>query len=218
LTAAGLALCGSDTRLRPAGPGRVVAAAPRARWSIFFVTLATLLRWHRHLLARRWTLHRRPGRPPVDPTWRQFLTAQARSMMACDLLTVDTVFLKRAYVLFFVEVATRRVHLAGLTRRPSGAWVVQQARNLLMRLNQQTDPLRFLLRDRDSKFTAAFDAVFTAVGIEVIRTPPQAPRAKKLASYCTSCGRCAVVWCLCWSALAELVSLHACGRVSSGGW
>jgi putative transposase len=94
---------------------------------------------------------------------------------------VDTVFLKRIYVLFFVELATRRVHLAGVTAHPTGAWVVQHARNLLMSLDRRADRLRFLLRDRDSKFTAPFDAVFTAVGIEMIRTPPQAPKANAIA-------------------------------------
>jgi hypothetical protein len=167
-----------------------------------------------------WKILHQAGVDPAPrrsgPTWRQFLTAQARSMIACDFFTVDTVFLKRIYVLFFVELATRRVHLAGVTAHPTGAWVAQQARNLLMDLDRRSDALRFLLRDRDNKFTAAFDAVFTAVGIEVVRTPPQAPRAKMLASYCTSCSRCAVVWCLCWSALAELVSLHGCGRVLVG--
>jgi transposase InsO family protein len=115
------------------------------------------------------------------PTWQQFLTTQAHSMIACDFFTVDTVFLKRIYVLFFVELATRRVHLAGVTAHPTGAWAVQQPRNLLMDLDRRADPLRFLLHDRDSKFTAAFDQVFTAVGIEVIRTPPQAPKANAIA-------------------------------------
>ncbi len=109
------------------------------------------------------------------PTWRQVLTAQAKSILACDLFTVDTVSLKRLYVLFFIDLATRRVHLAGVTAHPTGTWVAQQARNLLMDLSDRADRLRFLLRDRDSKFSAAFDAVFTAVGIKIIRIPPQAP-------------------------------------------
>jgi hypothetical protein len=102
-------------------------------------------------------------------------------MIACDFFTVDTVFLKRIYVLFFVELATRRVHLAGVTAHPTGAWVIQQARNLLMNLDRRAGALRFLLRNRDGKFTATFDAVFTAAGIEVIRTPPQAPKANAIA-------------------------------------
>jgi hypothetical protein len=87
------------------------------------------------------------------------------------------VLLKRIYVLFFIELASSQVHIVGVTAHPTGAWVTQQARNLLMGLDQRADKLRFLLRDRDTKFTAAFDTVFTAAGVDVLRAPPQAPRA-----------------------------------------
>jgi putative transposase len=217
---------------------RVVLAAlsrllPRRRWSAFFVTPATLLRWHRQLLARHRTYpHTRPGRPPIaqqiralvlrlaaenpcwghrriqgelvglgyrvaastvwkilrdagvdpaprrtGPTWKQFLTAQAHTIVSCDFFTIDTVFFERIYVLFFLELATRQVHVVGATAHPTSGWVTQQARNLLMALDERADELRFLLRDRDTKFTSAFDAVFSAAGMEIICTPPQAPRA-----------------------------------------
>jgi transposase InsO family protein len=122
-----------------------------------------------------------PAPRRTGPTWKQFLTAQAQTMLACDFFTVDTVLLKRVYVLFFIELATRQVHIVGITAHPTGAWVAQQARNLVMDLNDRTDQLRFLLRDRDAKFTTAFDAVFTAAGIDVLRSPPQAPRANAIA-------------------------------------
>ncbi|MEU7873144.1 integrase core domain-containing protein [Dactylosporangium sp. NPDC049140] len=113
----------------------------------------------------------------TGPTWKQFLTTQAHTILACDFFTVDTVLLKRIYVLFFIELATRHVYIVGVTAHPTGTWVTQQARNLLMSLDQRVDELRFLLRDRDTKFTSAFDTVFTAAGVDVLRTPPQAPRA-----------------------------------------
>src|SRR5262249_35117137 len=90
------------------------------------------------------------------------LPPRPHAIVACDFFTVDTVFFQRIYVLFFVDLATRQVHVVGATAHPTGAWVTQQARNLLMALDERADGLRFLLRDRDTKFTAAFDTVFSA--------------------------------------------------------
>ncbi len=214
---------------------------PRSSWRSFLVTPTTLVRWHRRLVARRWTYRTRSGRPPIggeirelvlrlareNPrwgyqriageinglgltvsattvrkilrqagigpageraglSWRTFLRAQAKSMLAVDFFTVETISLQRRYVLFFIELASRRVHLAGCTANPTGPWVVQQARQFAWTLQERASACRFLIRDRDSKFTRAFDAVFRSEGIEIVKTPVRAPKAKALVSYCTS--------------------------------
>ena len=109
------------------------------------------------------------------PSWRRFLRQQAASMLACDFFTIETISLRRFYVLFFIELESRRVHLAGCTTNPTGAWVTQQARNLSF--TGLFDRIRFLIHDRDSKFAAAFDEVFRSEGIQVIHTPIRAPQA-----------------------------------------
>jgi hypothetical protein len=111
-------------------------------------------------------------------SWREFLRQQAVGILECDFFTVETLWLRRLHVLFFIELQCRRVHLAGVTANPNGAWVARQARNLIMTLAEQNQHPFFLIRDRDSKFTASFDEVFRSEGIRVVRTPIAAPRAK----------------------------------------
>ncbi|MFD8194700.1 integrase core domain-containing protein [Streptomyces wuyuanensis] len=105
---------------------------------------------------------------------------QAHGITAADFLHLDTVALKRLYVLVFIEHGTRRLHLAGVTVHPTAQWTVQQARNLAMTLGCRMDSLRFLLRDRDAKYTDAFDAVFQADDVQILLSPPQAPRANAI--------------------------------------
>ncbi|MCA1681122.1 MAG: integrase core domain-containing protein [Actinobacteria bacterium] len=209
---------------------------PRPRWESFLVTPTTLLRWHRRLVAQRWTYSVRIGRPPIggeirelvvrlareNPrwgyqrivgeinglglvvsattvrkilrqagigpagergglSWRSFLRQQAQSMLAVDFFTVETISLQRLYVLFFIELASRRVHLVGCTPNPTGAWVAQQARQFAWTLQEQPSRFRFLIRDRDSKFTRDFDAIFASEGIQIVRTPVRAPKANAIA-------------------------------------
>jgi putative transposase len=129
------------------------------------------------------SLLRRAGIPPAPrhtgPSWSEFLRAQAQGVMSCDLFTVETVFLRTLYVLFFIDVGTRRVRIAGVTANPDAAWVSQQARNLAM--DGEADNVRFLIRDRDSKFTASFDEVFRSEGARVMKTPVRAPEANAFA-------------------------------------
>ena len=201
------------------------------------MTPATLLDWHRCLIARKWDYSSRrcPGRPrtaaairklviriatenpgwghqriqgelvrlghPIaastvwqilhdagidpaprrtGPTWKQFLTAQAHGILAADFVHIDTVLLRRVYALIITGHGTRRAHLAGITARPDGAWTTQAARNFLMDLGHRADAVRFLIRDRGGQFTDAFDAVFAAEGIQILLSPPQAPRANAI--------------------------------------
>ena len=192
---------------------------PRARWQSFLITPATLRRWHRRLVAKRWTSAQRVGRPPIgreiralvlrlareNPrwgyqrivgelkglglavfattvrtwlregglgpagsrggmTWREFLRAQRRSLLAVDFFAVETIWLQRLYVLFFIELGRRRVHLAGCTPNPSALWVTQQARHLTWTLEDRPASFRFLIRDRDQKFTDGCDDVFRSEG------------------------------------------------------
>jgi putative transposase len=218
---------------RSGNPGGVRAGVTAERLDRSVVRPATLLRWHRELVRRRWTYPHRPqGRPALDRrvqtlvvrlarensgwgyrrivgelrslgirvsatsvrailvrqglppaprrdelSWRNFLRQHAATTLACDFFTVETAWLKRIYVLFFISLERRRIEFVACTANPKGAWVAQQARNVLMTLDDRGQPLRFPIHDRDAKFSGGFDYVFQTEGIAVIRTPVQAPNA-----------------------------------------
>jgi transposase InsO family protein len=114
-------------------------------------------------------------------SWRKFIRSQAASLVACDFFTVDTVLSTRLCALLFIEFGTRRVLIAGVTAHPHAGWVARQARQFVWSLPERPTPLRFLIRDRDSKFSEAFDEVFRGEGIEIIKTPIRAPQANAYA-------------------------------------
>jgi putative transposase len=146
-----------------------------------------------------------PAPRPGGQSWTGFLRAQAAGTIACDFLIVETIGLTRLYVLFFIELEHRRVHLAGITAHPTGAWTAQAARNLLMDLGEHATRFRFLVRDRDAKFTNAFDALFTAAGVAVLKIPPRAPKANAHAERWV---RTARAECLDWILVRSQRHLH----------
>jgi putative transposase len=129
------------------------------------------------------TLLRRHGLGPAPrrngPSWAEFLRAQAEGVLACDFFTVETVWLRTLYVLFWIEHGSRRVHLAGVTANPDCAWVTQQARNLA--IDERLETVRFLIHDRDAKFCGPFDAIIRSESVRVLETPLRAPRANAVA-------------------------------------
>ena len=238
---------------------------PRTQWRSFTVTPATLLRWHRRLVAWRGTYASRAGRPRIrreireqivrlareNPrwgyqrivgelkglgiavsattvrkvlrgagvgpagkrggmTWREFVRSHARTILAVDFFTVETICLQRLYVLFFIELESRRVHVAGCTSHPNAQWVTQQARQFAWTLPERIQPPRFLIRDRDQKFTSGFDAVFRGAGLQVVRTPPRAPTANAVAERFVRTVRAE---CLDWLLIANSRHLQRVLRV-----
>jgi putative transposase len=175
---------------------RIVAEARRLGVRVSATSVRRILRRHRLGPAPR-----RHG----GPTWVEFLRAQAAGTLAVDFFTVETIALTRLHVLFVVEVERRRVHVLGVTAHPVGEWVTQVARNLLMELDDRATRFRFLIRDRDTKFTATFDAVFADAGIDVVKTPPRAPRANAYAERWVATARAE---CLDWILIRNVSHLQ----------
>jgi putative transposase len=128
---------------------------------------------------------RKGGLGPVgtrgEMTWREFVRAHRRSLLAVDFFTVETIWLQRLYVMFFIELGSRRVHLAGCSPNLTATWVTQQARQLTWNVAEGQESFRFVIRDRDQKLTDSFDEVFRSVGMEIVRTPFRAPQANGVA-------------------------------------
>ena len=140
-----------------------------------------------------WRILKNAGIDPAPrregPGWAGFLRSQAQGILALDFFTADLLTGTKVYVLAVIEHGTRRICVLGATEHPVQAWVVEQARNLLMDLEDAGTRVKFVLHDRDASLTAAFDEVFRAAGARIIRAPVQAPRMKPRAAYCTSSGR-----------------------------
>ena len=146
-----------------------------------------------------WEILKRHGIDPAPrrsgPGWTQFLRSQAEAILALDLFTVDLLDGTKAYVLAAIEHATRRIRILGATTHPGGQWIVQQARNLCMDLDQAGANVKFVLHDRDAIFHEGFDTVFTAAGLRIVRSGVRVPRMKQWVSHCTSSGRFGVLCC-----------------------
>ena len=172
---------GLDFQRRPGAVLRLARENPRWGHRRICGELAKLGLQASPTSVRRLLAHARldPAPRRLGPTWREFLQAQAASIVACDFFTVETAFLRRYYVLFFIEHASRRVHLAGCTTNPDGRWVTQQARNLGLFFAEQQ--IRFLIRDRDSKYSGPFDEIFRGERIRIVKTPIRAPKANAIA-------------------------------------
>ncbi len=167
-----------------------------------------------------WEILKKAGIDPAPrrlvPTWPQFLRSQAEAILACDFFTADLLDGTQAYVLAVIEHATRRIRILGVTLHPTGEWTAQQARNLIMDLGEHTHRVKFMIRDRSSDFTAAFDAVLADAGIRTVLCNVQTPRMKPRVAYCTSSERLAGRWRSCRSHGVVPASLVGGRRVGSG--